>query len=121
MQPPPPPPLETRSVEGGNSHPGSPAKRLAPSDGAEASPSGADKKGGSGSQTPPGGMSADGSSVDPAGVEGKSGAGVQQEGVSTAGQDDHSSRASSEEVQCCTTYVGTDRKCCKSVMDGGCL
>ena len=91
--------METRSVEGGNSHPGSPAKRLAPSDGAEASPSGPEKEGSGGSQTPPGGMSAEGSSVDPAGAEGKPGAdGGQQEGSSIAGQDDHSSRASSEEV-----------------------
>ena len=37
--PPPPPPLETRSVEGRSSNTSSPAKRLPPSDGAEATPS----------------------------------------------------------------------------------
>ena len=72
--PPPPPPLETRSVEGESSDTSSPAKRLVPSDGAEAAPSG-------------GGHQADSTTSE-----------GEVSSTTNDGNEDHGSRASSEEV-----------------------
>ena len=76
--PPPPPPLETRRVEGESSNSTSPAKRLPPSDGAEASPCGVQKD------------------------DDTTGSGASEPEVSSTTGDlkneDHCSRASSEEV-----------------------